>query len=184
MKTIQLSSIILFVILQATVVMGHDNSSSSMTAKFEDLSGEKLEAQFLKEMIKHHQVAVNMAEIAKDRSNHDELSRFSKEIIEKQQKEIKQMNGWLSSWYGEKQDDHSMESKDQQMINKLKNADKESFDQIFLSEMVKHHQEAIDMTSKVQKKTKRDELRHFQKSLIQDQSKEIDQMKDWQKNWK
>jgi uncharacterized protein (DUF305 family) len=55
---------------------------------------------FLEMMPKHHHMAVEMAEQAESKSTHPELKEFATKIAKDQQKEIKQMKGWATSWFG------------------------------------------------------------------------------------
>lgn len=55
---------------------------------------------FMQLMIPHHQSAVAMAEVAQQQATHPEIRTLAQAIIAAQQKEIAQMKGWLSSWYG------------------------------------------------------------------------------------
>lgn len=59
----------------------------------------------------------------------------------------------------------------------------DAFDQEFLSEMVIHHQGAIDMAKMVPQMSKRPELLKLAQDIIEAQSKEITQMQEWQTQW-
>ena len=41
-----------------------------------------------------------MAEMARQQAEHAELQTFAQNIIAAQTAEIKQMQGWLTAWYG------------------------------------------------------------------------------------
>lgn len=49
-------------------------------------------------MSDHHAQAVEMALLARDRTNDEELRRFALDIILTQQAQIGQMQGWLAVW--------------------------------------------------------------------------------------
>ena len=57
-------------------------------------------------------------------------------------------------------------------------------DKIFLSEMIMHHQGAVDMANLVLASSQNAELKTFAKNIITAQSQEIEQMKTWQAKWK
>lgn len=57
------------------------------------------------------------------------------------------------------------------------------FEQAFLSEMIVHHEGAVDMAEALLVQTKRPELVTMAKAIISAQSTEIAQMKQWQKEW-
>lgn len=57
------------------------------------------------------------------------------------------------------------------------------FDQSFLSEMIIHHEGAVEMANLVLQNSSRPELVNLAKEIIAAQTKEISQMKEWKKNW-
>ncbi len=56
-------------------------------------------------------------------------------------------------------------------------------DETFLAEMIPHHQEAIDTSRIIIAKSNDSELKQFAQTVINDQTKEIDQMKTWYKTF-
>jgi uncharacterized protein (DUF305 family) len=62
------------------------------------LSGEEFDKAFLKEMIFHHEGAVDMAEMALERAEHQEIKDMANDIIEIQNREISLMKEWLKEW--------------------------------------------------------------------------------------
>lgn len=56
-------------------------------------------------------------------------------------------------------------------------------DEEYLTQMIKHHEEAISMSQKILLPTDRKEIHEMATSIIQDQSKEIETMKQWLKEW-
>lgn len=65
----------------------------------------------------------------------------------------------------------------------LKDKTGDVFDQEFLTEMITHHQGAVEMAKMVLTNTKRPELITLAKNIISAQTKEIQQMKSWQDSW-
>ena len=59
----------------------------------------------------------------------------------------------------------------------------DDFDKLFLSEMIVHHQGAIDMAELAKKNAKHDELKKMADNIITAQTAEISQMKQWQTAW-
>lgn len=54
---------------------------------------------FLTHMKTHHQMAVDMAQMATDKAQEPELKKLAAGIIESQSKEIEQFDAWLRAWY-------------------------------------------------------------------------------------
>jgi uncharacterized protein (DUF305 family) len=59
----------------------------------------------------------------------------------------------------------------------------DAFDRPFLSEMIVHHQGAVDMAVSAKAYAKHDELKQMADATIAAQNEEIAQMKTWQKQW-
>jgi uncharacterized protein (DUF305 family) len=59
----------------------------------------------------------------------------------------------------------------------------DAFDRAFLSEMIVHHQGAVDMAVSAKAYAKHDELKQMADVIITAQNAEIAQMKTWQKQW-
>jgi uncharacterized protein (DUF305 family) len=57
------------------------------------------------------------------------------------------------------------------------------FDQAFLSEMIIHHQGAVEMAQLALTNAKHQEVKDLAVGIISAQNKEITEMKVWQKNW-
>lgn len=59
----------------------------------------------------------------------------------------------------------------------------DEFDTAFLSEMIVHHQGAVDMAHAALKNAKHIEIKNMAEAIIAAQTKEITQMQEWQKSW-
>lgn len=59
----------------------------------------------------------------------------------------------------------------------------DAFDQEFLAEMIVHHQGAIDMAKLALTNAKHQEIKDLAQAIIAAQTKEIGEMKQWQKDW-
>jgi uncharacterized protein (DUF305 family) len=63
------------------------------------------------------------------------------------------------------------------------NAASQPYDLQFIDTMTHHHQGAIEMAEMALKKSQNSELKTFAQKIIDDQKKEISQMKDWREKW-
>jgi uncharacterized protein (DUF305 family) len=70
-----------------------------------------------------------------------------------------------------------------QMSASLQGKTGDEFDKLFLSEMIAHHQGAIDMAKLAQTQAKHPELKKMADDIIMAQSKEINMMQSWQSAW-
>lgn len=78
-------------------------------------------------------------------------------------------------------DNSSMSMDD--MTGELKSKTGDDFDKAFLATMIVHHQGAIDMAKLAKENAKHDELKKLSEDIILAQTKEIEQMKQWQMDW-
>ncbi len=77
----------------------HD-AMSGMTAGLEGKQGEEFDKAFIDEMIVHHQGAIEMANMAKLKSQRVEIQQLAGDIITAQSSEINMMHGWYEQWFG------------------------------------------------------------------------------------
>lgn len=59
----------------------------------------------------------------------------------------------------------------------------DDFDATFISEMIEHHEGAVEMAKLSAANAKHDEIKQLSNGIITAQEKEIIQMKQWQKDW-
>lgn len=151
----------------------------------------RLDRHFIEQMIPHHEGAIEMAELAKKRSQRKEILSLAEAIIESQSVEIIQMKDWYKDWFGTdvpKNFDVEMGMGRGMMhggmmggntsdIEALKNAD--NFDKAFLEEMIPHHQMAVMMAEMLLSGTNRQEMKLLAKDIIEAQESEIEQMRLW-----
>lgn len=71
----------------------------------------------------------------------------------------------------------------QDMMDSLKGKTGEEFDKAFISGMIEHHTGAINMAKEAQMNAGRDEIKQMAGEIITAQEKEIQMMKQWQKDW-
>lgn len=76
-------------------------------------------------------------------------------------------------------DDMSMSD----MAHSLKGKTGDDFDKAFVSEMIIHHQGAIDMAKLAGQNARHDEVKKLAEDIIAAQNKEITEMKQWQSDW-
>lgn len=69
------------------------------------------------------------------------------------------------------------------MVSSLEGKQGDDFDAAFISGMIEHHQDAIDMAKLSEKQAKHPEVKALSQDIISAQQKEIDTMKQWQTQW-
>ena len=62
---------------------------------------EPFDKAFIDAMIPHHQSAIEMAQVALEKSDNPQIRELAENIISAQQEEIEQMTRWRQQWYSE-----------------------------------------------------------------------------------
>lgn len=84
-------------------MMGGSSNSGMMGSMMVDMMGgqDASDRMFLRMMIPHHQLAIDMAQDALKNAQRAEVKALAQQIIADQSAEIKEMEGYLLTWYGE-----------------------------------------------------------------------------------
>lgn len=70
-----------------------------------------------------------------------------------------------------------------EMVESLRDKKGNDYDKAFIQEMIGHHESAVDMAELSADNAKHDEIKQLSKEIIKAQTIEINQMKQWQKDW-
>ena len=176
--------------------------SASAPAGASQAAASAFDQAFIDMMVPHHQSASEMAKLAQDRAEHEELKTLAGEIIEAQEAEIAQMKEWREEWFGSAETPPmdampllpGMEMEDMDMdmgdgatmdmttdIEELRDAD--PFDLAFLDAMIPHHESAIEAGQIALEQSANPEIRSLAEEIISSQQAEIDQMAAWRSEW-
>ena len=167
------------------------DTSSDVYKQYAAMTGETYDRNFIANMIAHHQGAVTMAQLALTNAKHQELKDMANDIISAQNGEISQMKSWQQAWgYPSSSSDNMMDHSAMGMMdemsgmeNELKGKTGDEFDKAFIEQMIMHHQGALDMAAPGEKNAEHQEVKDLTKAIVTAQTKEIKQMKQWQKDW-
>lgn len=174
--------------------MGHHGSGAShmsgdmkhgdMQHESANVSKMPFDHQFLDTMSMHHTRGIQMAELAQENATHDELKQMAKKMIDEQQDDIKKMQAMKEQWYAGKGDamnmqmpgmKESLKSHDKNM-EKLKAAEGEQLDTMFVSMMSKHHTDGMKMTNNALKKAEHQEVKEMARKIADSQKKDNAEM--------
>ena len=167
------------------------DTTSDTYKQYAAMTGETYDRNFIANMIAHHQGAVDMAKLAQKNAKHQELKDMANDIISAQNGEISQMKSWQQAWgYPSSSSDNMMDHSAMGMMdemsgmeNELKGKTGDEFDKAFIEQMIMHHQGALDMAAPGEKNAEHQEVKDLTKAIVTAQTKEIKQMKQWQKDW-
>ncbi|GAA3166213.1 DUF305 domain-containing protein [Blastococcus jejuensis] len=134
-------------------MMGSSNSSDSSSGDAEG-SFDDTDVAFARDMIPHHQQAIQMARLADGQAEDPRVLDLAGRIEAAQQPEIDTLSGWLQDWDADTghMDDDGMGGMggmggmmSEQDMHALMNATGAEFDRLFLEQMITHHKGAVQM---------------------------------------
>ena len=165
---------------------GHGTSASASAST---ASHNAQDVSFAQGMIPHHRQALEMAELAADRASSADVKDLAARIEKAQDPEIETMSGWLKAWGEDVPQamestgsmpgmDHSgmpgmMDDAD---MAKLEQASGKDFDTLFLTQMVEHHEGAVDMARTEKSKGAYEPATSMADDIVTGQSAEISEM--------
>ena len=154
---------------------GHSMDERSM------MRGEQSVEMFALMMIPHHQQAIDMSELALERSPNPEIQDLARRIIAGQTPEITLMETWIS-------DDDGMPGTmsgssmpgmggmaSEEEMDTLATLDSPGFDLEFLTLMIEHHEGALDMVEMIEDSTN-PEVVGLASDIVRVQTEEIAEM--------
>lgn len=149
--------------------------------------GKSVEANFILQMIPHHECAVEMAKYEIQHGKSFTMIQLAKSILAEQTIEVQQMKQWLtqlgkdtihSITFFQQNIDHAMNT---MMQNLPPNNTLKDTDWAFASVMIPHHQAAVDMARIIIQFTRDEQMIAFAKHIISSQQIEIEQMSSFLK---
>lgn len=140
------------------------------------------DAMFAQAMIPHHSQAVEMSDMILKKQGIDaKVTALATKIKAAQAPEIEKMTGWLKDWNEPRQapGGHSMTgmmSGDD--LTKLDTAQGTEAAKLFLTQMIAHHEGAVEMANAEVRSGKNAEAVQLGKDIAASQTREIQEMKD------
>lgn len=134
------------------------------------------EKVFIKEMIPHHQEAIDTSNIIMAQTTDPELKKFAQAVITGQTAEVNQMKGWLKTWFKE---EYVASSSYLPMMGDLSQFTGRDLDKVYVAGMIRHHQGAIDMARKVLQLNPRPEIKKMADDIIAVQATEVATLQGW-----
>jgi uncharacterized protein (DUF305 family) len=175
---------------------GGASPSPTATAVFNDA-----DVTFAQQMIVHHQQAVMMAEMAETRAQDPRVKQLAEQIKAEQEPEIETMARWLQAW-GQpvpsmapgmphmspgphmpsmtpqpSMTPHMPTMTPQPDMSSMMGMHGAQFDQTFLTMMIAHHEDAVEMAQTEQASGVNPEAKQLAKSIEASQSAQINQMR-------
>lgn len=175
---------VLVAVLVTTVIFGlgvfESPDSESGESQFN-----RADIMFLRMMIPHHEQAIEMAEMAPERTANEKILALSENISTAQRRENQQMAEWLR--------EVGLRSPEQirrmagmattQEMEELKQSQGQEFDKQFAELMIEHHKGGIHMANMEVQNGKSEKVKELAQKMIETQQKEIERMEEWRAEW-
>ncbi|WP_435198272.1 DUF305 domain-containing protein [Janibacter sp. GS2] len=162
------------------------SSSSQSSAQFNDA-----DVEYARGMLMHHEQAIEMSDIVLDKPGIDpQVTTLARQIKKAQGPEITQMESWLTDW---DQDDSGDEGHGESMsedggghdgmlspqaLEELKAADGDDAEELFLDQMIEHHEGAVAMAQQHRTEGQDSQALQLSTDVIRDQKAEITTMRE------
>lgn len=156
---------------------------------------------FCQDMAQHHLQAVQMSNIARDRSTDPKIRGLAFDIASTQLEQLGRMKGWLMLWSEPEQvsehmkwmsgnpGHHAAPAKDgaavmpgmatNEELGKLRSLSGKEFDVYFLQLMLRHHQGGAPMAEYAAQHAEQHVVKTLAENMLKSQSHENDLMKQW-----
>lgn len=176
--------------------MDHAGESGSPSAAADAGTGDGFndtDVAFARQMIPHHEQALEMARLADGRASDAEIKDLAGRVERAQDPEIRTMKGWLESWKqptaaesgsgmghgghgsGHGGGDGMMSAADMEQLKGMKGT---AFDKAFAEMMIEHHNGAISMARDEQKNGENPDAKKMAGDIVEGQSAEVEQLRD------
>ena len=139
---------------------------------------------FVQMMIPHHEGAIEMSDLLLAKSGIDpEVDELAEQIKAAQGPEIEQMEAWLDDWgvphmgSMDGMDHGGMDGMTEEDMEALEDASGSDAAELFLRQMIEHHEGAIDMAEDVLDDGKHPGVRELAESIGASQTAEIELMR-------
>ncbi len=148
-------------------------------------NGEYSDAAFVDAMVPHHEGAVEMAQVALENAEHEEIRTLAQDIISGQQAEIEMFVRIREGLEGSPMEGMSEEEMNQMMgmMDAQDLAGQRPFDRACLDAMIPHHESAIEMANVALEESEDPEIREIAQGIVDAQEAEIAQMEQWRAEW-
>jgi uncharacterized protein (DUF305 family) len=145
------------------------------------------EAGFARDMSAHHEQAVEMALLIRDRTDDPAIRSLATDIALTQQGQIGQMMGWLDvwdllptgeeppmAWMGHPVGERMPGMATREELAHLEELSGVEADREFLRLMIRHHQGGVPMAEAILERSDREEVRRLAQSVIESQTAEVE----------
>ena len=142
--------------------------------------------QFIDTIMQHHEMAVQMGQMAAAEASDAKLKEFGRKVAEDQTKDIERLRSWREQWYGHAPKAVNTQLAGGESLNmKMSHSDSASgheLDMRLIDMMIPHHQGAIAMAQEAVARAQHPELKQLAQKTIDKQQKEVADLEAWKKS--
>ncbi|MFC3571889.1 DUF305 domain-containing protein [Streptomyces yaanensis] len=159
------------------------SAEEAATRRAEDDTPNAADFSYARMMIEHHAQALEMARLAPKHAESEKVKRLAERIVAAQKPEIAAMEGWLKTHDSEGQGPSHQHGTmpgmaTEAQLKRLRAAEGEAFDELFLKLMITHHGGAITMATEVKAQGNNLQIEEMADDVIAQQTSEISRMRD------
>ena len=151
-----------------------------------NVTGPEYEREFLQNRIAHQQAVIEMARTCSQKAVHDELKQFCSTLNRTESEESKQLQGWLTQWYGISAPPRDRERATEgyrNFLGAVQSSTGSEFEEAFLRALRLHHHEGVRESQTCRSRASHVELKELCSTMVNEQEKEIKQMSTWTCSW-
>ncbi len=165
--------------------MDHGSGGTASGMLIED--GRYSDRRFIDAMVPHHLGAVEMAEVALQNAEHEEIRQLAEDIVSTQKAEIEELKRIKQEEFGTSRVPVDMDPGQMEGMGMKEDprslADEEPFDEAFIGAMIPHHRSAIQMANVALDRSDNPRIEELAGEIVEAQEREISQMQTWRENW-
>lgn len=157
-----------------------EQKQTTSESKYATLKGDAFDEAYVTDMIAHTDGALNMSEQAGALTTREEIRAFAGNILQNQGRQLMQLHTWRNEWNYKAAPSNGHLNHGGGGLEGLTGA---AYDEEFLKQMIIHHEQAIEMSQFASTNARHQEIKDLASTIINTQTAEIEQMKQWQEEW-
>lgn len=145
--------------------------------------------QFAQMMVPHHEQALELSDLAANRSQNPQVRDLASRIAQAQGPEIEQMQSWLAEQQGRESGSAPGDTPQQggmagmvspQAMDALRQASGEEFDRLWVEAMIQHHEGAVRMAQTQLEEGSDPRMRNLAEQMVAAQEAELQELRSLQ----
>lgn len=148
--------------------------------------GEYSDERYIDMMAAHHRAAIEMAKVARQNGEHQEIRQLAEKEISDQQGEVEELSSIKQRMFGTPEvatERNPVDSSRFAMMTPDELASQSPFDRAFIDSNIPHHAFAIELASVALRQSEEPGIRSLSRNIVDAQSQEVGKMIAWRGEW-